>query len=68
MMGITHNHQHTASPGMAAHIQASLLHPTPLIQMPHCILGQGAIPEVHTQDSLTTVVLLELATPLQCPL
>lgn len=71
-VAVTHSHHHrTASPGMEARIQASPLHPTPLIQIPHCILGSpGAILEVHSQDSLTKAVLLELATPppLRCPL
>lgn len=69
MVGITRNHQHMASLGMVARIQASPLHPTPLIQIPHCILGsRGAILEVHTQGSLTPAVLREPATPtqLQC--
>lgn len=69
MVGITHNHQHTASLAMVALIQASPLHPTPLIQLPLCILGsRGAILGVHTQDSITPAVLREPATPthLQC--
>ncbi|TNM98045.1 hypothetical protein fugu_014291 [Takifugu bimaculatus] len=69
MVATTHNHQRTASPGMGARIQASPLHPTPLIQIPHCILGsQGAILEVHTQDNLTTVVLQEPGYPTPPPM